>query len=149
LTGIKQNFSRKNSIPINLILFEFELMDIDERHLKEKPAENGAYINGLYLEGARWCRYAKSLRESHEKVMFDHLPVIWVRPIEKNLRGEVAEQPRDDLYECPVYKTTVRQGLITSVGYSTNFVLNIDFPTDVESGHWIDRGKGRFFYLIL
>lgn len=37
---------------------------------------NGAYVRGLFVEGARWCRRKKTLDESLPKVLYDLLPIV-------------------------------------------------------------------------
>ena len=38
---------------------------------------------------------------------------------------------RDD-YSCPLYRTNVRAGVLSTTGASTNYVLDIKFPTPPE-----------------
>ena len=36
----------------------------------------GAYVRGLYMEGARWCRRRKRIEESMPKILYDLVPVV-------------------------------------------------------------------------
>ena len=54
LTGILQNYARKSMIPIDELQFSFEIMtDLGQYNLNESP-NDGCYVYGFYLEGARW-----------------------------------------------------------------------------------------------
>lgn len=43
-------------------------------------------------------------------------------------------------YKCPVYKTTLRKGELSTTGHSTNFIMYLDIPTSLNPNHWIRRG---------
>ncbi len=70
LTAVNQNFARKYKIPIDLIAFEFEVTEAETAEQIHTASHDGAYINGLFLEGSRWERQASRLSESKPKVTY-------------------------------------------------------------------------------
>ncbi|XP_053550231.1 dynein axonemal heavy chain 3 [Bombina bombina] len=132
LTGVSQNYARKYTIPIDHIGFEFEVTN-QETTMDESP-EDGAYIRGLFLEGARWDRTTMLIGESISKILYDPLPIIWLKP------GDSSRFLHENKYFCPVYKTSERKGTLSTTGHSTNYVLSIELPSDKPPKHWINRG---------
>ncbi|MGH0118801.1 UNVERIFIED_CONTAM: hypothetical protein FKN15_062263 [Acipenser sinensis] len=132
LTGVSQNFARKYTIPIDHVGFEFEITK-QETEMESKP-EDGAYIKGLFLEGARWDRKNMVIGESLPKILYDPLPIIWLKP------GDSSRFLHERVYVCPVYKTSARRGTLSTTGHSTNYVLPIELPSDKPQKHWINRG---------
>lgn len=41
--------------------------------------DTGAYIKGLFMEGARWCRKDHVITESNAKILYDPMPVVSFR----------------------------------------------------------------------
>ncbi|XP_021930622.1 dynein heavy chain 12, axonemal isoform X3 [Zootermopsis nevadensis] len=131
LAGAMQNYARKHSVSIYHLQFDFEILSVES--VSSSP-NDGVYVNGLFLEGARWDRRASHLCESHPRVVWDEMPVIWLKPTDKSVL-RVGKR-----YVCPLYTTSERHGILTTTGHSTNFVLAILLNTEESPSHWIKRG---------
>ncbi|TYZ58010.1 hypothetical protein PybrP1_003505 [[Pythium] brassicae (nom. inval.)] len=133
MTAVKQSFSRERQIAIDALVVSCEAMAKDkDAYLVAPPF--GVYIYGLFMEGARYDRKAMMIAESIPNELFDRMPVIWLKPMRRE------EYKPADVYECPLYKTSIRAGTLSTTGHSTNFVVSLDIPTDKDPDHWIRRG---------
>jgi len=134
LTGSMQNYARKAHIPIDLLVFDFEMLPT--AHEKDVPhaPEDGIYVHGLFLEGACWNFETKELDEAQPKVLYAEAPVMWFRPCHKD---ETSEFPH---YPCPMYRTAERRGTLMTTGHSTNFVMRVLMPSNQAERHWVKRG---------
>lgn len=129
LTGIMQNYARKQKIPIDFLQFDFNFESVIP---KIKP-NTGSFIDGIFLQGARWCSKTKLIKESLNKIIFDKLPVLHLIPIKKKTQDKLK-------YACPIYKTSLRRGELSKTGHSSNYVFTISIPISEEESYWINRG---------
>jgi len=159
LTGTLQNYARKYAVAIDTVDFDFTIMkempmivDGEQTDITVKPTD-GCYIYGLFLEGARWDADAHCLAESRPKELFVDFPAIHLDP-------KVGRKtPKEGVYACPCYKTTMRAGTLSTTGHSTNFVLMVEVPSkepcsgnfhkyvETYSAHWIKRAVALFTVL--
>ena len=129
LTAILQNYARKHQMPIDTVSFSFVLQDVMEGgdDSKRPKPEDGCFIYGLFLEGARWSFDDLSLVDPKPKELFSPMPAIHMLP-EQN-----REAPSGGIYRCPVYKVLTRTGTLSTTGHSTNFVTWIEIPSDKDT----------------
>ncbi|KAK9875370.1 hypothetical protein WA026_007765 [Henosepilachna vigintioctopunctata] len=130
LTGVKQNYARKYTIPIDKLTYDFEVLK--DENIVTAPTD-GAYIYGLFTDGARWNKMSRILDELRPKILNEPMPTIWVKPT------KVDDLQVKGRYTCPVYKTSTRKGVLSTTGHSTNYVLPILIETRETSAHWIKR----------
>jgi dynein heavy chain len=115
-----------------------------------KPRD-GAYVKGLFMEGARWDHSTHVIEESHPRELFVAMPFIHLSPGDKTSIAAVEGVPEQytgslsgkaHVYMCPVYKTSFRQGVLSTTGHSTNFVMFMRLPIAErhKQKHWIKRG---------
>lgn len=66
-------------------------------------------------------------------------------PTIKTEDGVMEEQEMK--YNCPIYKTIERRGVLATTGHSSNFVMFIDLNTKRSQNHWINRGAASILQL--
>ncbi|KAI9141391.1 dynein heavy chain and region D6 of dynein motor-domain-containing protein [Paraphysoderma sedebokerense] len=139
ITATLQNFARRYTIPIDELALTFEVLPSSDKELVAPT--DGAYVRGIYLEGARWDEQSQVIAESHSKMLFDLLPLIWFKP------KRASDITEEITYTCPLYKTSARRGVLSTTGHSTNFVLAIKLPSNKPEKHWVLRGCAALLQL--
>lgn len=68
------------------------------------------------------------------QVLYSPAPLMLLQPC------EVSKQRQFPAYECPLYRTPERRGVLATTGHSTNFVMELMIPSEQPQDHWIRRG---------
>lgn len=132
MTGVLQTHARQYKIAIDKLEFAFTILEAERADEIEESPEQGVYIWGLYLDGARWDRENEILTDQLPSKMVETMPIIHFKPQE-----DYKADPED--YQAPLYKTSVRQGVLSTTGQSTNFILMVSIPSKELPAIWIQR----------
>ncbi|CAK8985673.1 unnamed protein product [Durusdinium trenchii] len=139
LTSVLQGYSRSNMIPVDQLSFEFVMQDTSDPHELEGAPEEGIYIHGLFMDGAAWSYDDMAIDDQEFGTMFVKSPIINFIPWKAELVWEK--------YRCPIYKTSIRAGTLSTTGHSTNFVLAIEVETLMDPSYWTLKGAAMLTML--
>jgi dynein heavy chain len=123
ITATMQTYARKNQVAIDTLAFKTHVMPCNVEGVKEAPGI-GIYMHGLFMQGARWDSNKKCVDDSHIGIPIVEFPVIWLEPVLDD------ELKLDRMFTCPLYKTSVRAGELSTTGHSTNFCMYLAIPTE-------------------
>jgi len=142
LTGVLQTHARKYQIPIDSLNFNFRVTDKETAEDVTETVEDGVLIDGLYVDGARWDRTNLYLEEAEPGVMYSTLPVVHFYPVENYVPPDLLSDADPKEYQCPLYKTSIRAGILSTTGQSTNFVTCVGLPIrpGTDSDHYVLEG---------
>ncbi|CAH0551274.1 unnamed protein product [Brassicogethes aeneus] len=101
LTAIMQQTARKNEWPLDKMCLMTDVTKKQKEDFTSAPRE-GAYVCGLFMEGARWDTQLNSIADSILKELFPVVPVVYIKAITSD------KQDTKNMYDCPVYKTRMR-----------------------------------------
>ena len=84
-TAMKQEVCRRhqkdaNKWALDDIVYHTEVLTTREWRASRAPQAEGAFVHGLFLEGAGWSRDGQQLQESEPKTLYVPLPVMHVSP---------------------------------------------------------------------
>uniref|UniRef100_A0A8C4HK36 Dynein axonemal heavy chain 11 n=1 Tax=Dicentrarchus labrax TaxID=13489 RepID=A0A8C4HK36_DICLA len=124
LTAVMQSLARKNEWPLDKVNLT---VDVTKKFKEEfnQPAREGAYVYGLYMEGARWDTQAGVITEARLKELTPAMPVISVRAVPND------RQETRNIYECPLYKTKIR---------GPTYVWTFSLKTRERPAKWVLAG---------
>ncbi|RNC58316.1 putative dynein heavy chain, partial [Trypanosoma cruzi] len=131
LKSLQQQQARHDHISIDQYTWEFIVHPSDERTVVHR-AKKGAYVRGIYLEGAGWNAEMNTLCEPRPLELIVPMPIIHFKP---KLRDG---KPRSSsIYECPLYMYPIRTG----TRERPSFVVAVDLPSgEAVPEHYTKRG---------
>ncbi|XP_051263761.1 dynein axonemal heavy chain 11 isoform X10 [Dicentrarchus labrax] len=124
LTAVLQSIARKNQWPLDKMTL---IVDVTKKTKDDfgHPPREGAYIHGLFVEGARWDTQTGVLSEAVLRDLTPAMPVLYVRAV------PAEEQELKSTYECPVYRTKQR---------GPTYVWTLHLRTKQPPAKWIVAG---------
>ncbi|XP_069917502.1 dynein axonemal heavy chain 9 isoform X8 [Oryctolagus cuniculus] len=124
LTAIMQSMARKNEWPLDQMALQCDVTKKNKEEFRSPPRE-GAYIHGLFMEGARWDTQAGIITEAKLKDLTPPMPVMFIKAIPAD------KQESRSIYPCPVYKTSQR---------GPTYVWTFNLKTKENPSKWVLAG---------
>ncbi|XP_077899023.1 dynein axonemal heavy chain 9 isoform X4 [Ictidomys tridecemlineatus] len=124
LTAIMQSMARKNEWPLDQMALQCDVTKKNREEFRSPPRE-GAYIHGLFMEGARWDTQAGIITEAKLKDLTPSMPVMFIKAIPAD------KQDCRSVYSCPVYKTCQR---------GPTYVWTFNLKTKENPSKWVLAG---------
>jgi len=124
LTAIKQICCQNQGLELDKL---HVFTEVTKRDAKQVDAESkeGAFVTGMFLEGARWDSTSNSLEDSRPKEMFTGMPVI-------NCKAGMQTDKQDkNVYSCPTYCVPTRRPY---------FVFTAQLRTKAPPDKWVLAG---------
>ncbi|KAL8274185.1 hypothetical protein Esti_001870 [Eimeria stiedai] len=129
LTAIIQQTSHKKGLALDKLVLLSEVTDLVSCANIADPLEYGAYVEGMYIEGARWDATSRCLASQHPRKLFEELPLVKVVPVESH-RLDVR-----NLLRTPVYATQARRNPM-----GEGWVFDAWLPYSEHGSFWILTG---------
>ncbi|NWT02283.1 DYH9 protein, partial [Mionectes macconnelli] len=124
LTAIMQTTARKNKWPLDRMALQCDVTKKCREDFASPPRE-GAYVHGLFMEGARWDAQAGLITDARLKELTPAMPVLFIRAIPAD------KQDTRGMYPCPLYKTRQR---------GPTYVWTFNLKTKDNPAKWVLAG---------
>ena len=130
LTALLQTSARKNGAPIDSLSWDFPVLNQNKAHITQHPKE-GAYIHGIFLEGARWDAEHGCLADALPLELIAHMPVVHFKPVDNK------KKVSRGLYVCPLYLYPIRTG----TRERPSFMIAVEVKAgSFDANFWTKRG---------
>lgn len=127
-TALLQQTAASKPCSIDSLSMDYIILQEEENII---PPKEGAYISGLFLEGAKWNGEAQCLCEPEPMELFWPMPSIHFKPVKDK------KKPKANIYSSPCYYYPVREG----ARERPSFMFHVDLKSgDFPPEYWIKRG---------
>lgn len=134
LTAVLQVYARKHHLPFDCLSWTTEPLDLP---FVQSPPDEGIYVLGLFIEGAKWDAVARTLVECGQIELITQLPILHLQPTDKTGSYDLTKT-----YECPMYRTQNRGSGAMGL---PNYLMSLYLPsTGQPPDHWIQRSVAAF-----
>ncbi|NXO09419.1 DYH9 protein, partial [Oriolus oriolus] len=124
LTAIMQTTARRNKWPLDKLTLQCDVTKKSREDFASAPRE-GAYVHGLFMEGARWDAQAGIIADARLKELTPAMPVMFIKAIPDD------KQDTRGVYPCPLYKTRQR---------GPTYVWTFNLKTKENPSKWVLAG---------
>ena len=101
VTACLQVTARAKGLPLDAMRIHTEGTDKALEGVAAQPDE-GTYVHGMYMEGARWDKGNNCIADSRPKELHPPMPVMHILGVTQD------QVVTKGVYQCPVYTTTIR-----------------------------------------
>ncbi|CAL1680177.1 unnamed protein product [Lasius platythorax] len=129
LAALIQIACRKNNWPLDRSVIYTTVSRFSKPDDVEERPDQGCYVYGLYLEGARWDVEERRLKRSYPKVLIEELPILSIIPT------EIHRLKLQNTFKTPVYTTLNRRNAL-----GVGLVFEADLATPEHISHWVLQG---------
>jgi len=102
VTACMQVTSRLKNFSLDSMRVQMDVTSFADSSAIESQPEEGTYVHGLFMEGARWDMEENCIAESRPKELYPTMPVIHIIAV------TVDEVKTEGFYTCPIFTTTIR-----------------------------------------
>ncbi|CAM39839.2 putative dynein heavy chain [Leishmania braziliensis MHOM/BR/75/M2904] len=133
MTGVYQAFARAEGVSVDKLGFGYEVLDMEPEAITSGPVR-GCYVYGIHTDAWRWDSERRVMADSFPGEPYAVLPPVHFLPEPSHVKPA-------DFHAVPLYRTTIRAGVISSLGASSNYVLSIEVPSADGSNYWLLKGS--------
>lgn len=139
-TAIQQISARKIGESIDKFTWSYSFYGFDSM---PKPPPDGAYVTGLFLEGAKWDPSNNKLVEPETMKLFYSMPTIHFKP---TIGGDEKKSKKaQTFYRCPTYMYPIRAAAREKPTFM--FYVNLPCHDNQNAYFWIKRGTALLMSL--